>query len=783
MIELEIDGQRIEVEAGSTIIEAADALGIYIPRYCYHKKLSVAANCRMCLVEVEKVGKPLPACATPVMQDMKVTTRSAKALAAQRDVLEFLLVNHPLDCPICDQGGVCELQDYAMGYGKGHSNFNEAKLAATYSDIGPLISTWMTRCIKCTRCVRFGDEIAGMRELGLVNRGASTEVSTYLPHFVDSELSANITDICPVGALTVKPSQYQDRNWELHEHPSIAPHDCIGSNIYLHTQGHAHFPQRKLVNVVPRENDDVNESWISDRDRFAFYGLQHKDRVTVPLMNHQKKWIETSWQRVLAEVADKLLAIVQHQGPDQIAFIASPSSTTEELYLFQKLARELGCHNIDHRLRQQDFHESESFPACSNGLSLSAIEEQDCIVIIGSHVRHEQPMFSHRLRKAFLNDALLYSINPRDFEYNFELSGKDITSDLLLSIAKLAKALGVNHSSLVDVEVDTFHTDLARQIAGSESPTFVLGAYALEHVQSTAIRALVAEIEAQTEIKMVWLTQGANTAGAWLAGAVPHRNAGGKVIENPGLCATELLSEKPVRAYVLLNVEPEADVVNPSAAIRALEQAGLVVSLSQLASPTMKSVADYILPIAAHHENAGSFINLMSNEQSFVAASVPTAESKPAWKVLRALATFLELDGFHFQHVAQVRSELQEIERAPVTERADFVFTLRSAEGLQRYAPVPIYRSDALVRRSAPLAASNLSVKSSVTIHPDTALQCSLVGQDKVKVKQGDMSCVVPLIIDNRVAPGIVDLAAGPTEGEGVVFGSGHGNIQLEAVL
>ena len=777
MINLEIDGQPLSVDQGTSIIEAAESIGVYIPRYCYHKKLSIAANCRMCLVEVEKVGKPLPACATPVTQDMKVWTRSEKTIAAQRDVLEFLLINHPLDCPVCDQGGVCELQDFSIGYGKGRSHFDEQKLSVSKENIGPLVETWMTRCIKCTRCVRFGEEIAGMRELGVINRGEKSEIITYLKTFVDSELSANITDICPVGALTAKPSRYKARNWELHESAGIAPHDCVGSNIYFHTQGHAHHPEREVVNVVPRENEEVNETWISDRDRFSYLGLQHEDRCLSPMLKQNGQWKKVTWQRVLPEIVDRLTAILQNQGADQLAFLSSPNATTEEMYLLQKLARALGCHNVDHRLRQQDINVHEVMPEQALGVRLSDIENCDQIVLVGSNVRLEQPLVAHRIRQAALDMATVSTINPKRFDCYFEVKAEDITDDIVLSLAKLSKALGLQEESLSTVQPDAFHSSLAKDLLASEQPLILLGLYAAEHPYAMTIKALAERIEAQTAIKVGWLTAGANTAGAWRAGMVPHRNAGGEKVNAPGLSAYHALGESPVRAYLLLQLEAESDVANPAAALGALDQAGLVICLSAFASEKMKAVADFILPIAPFMQNMGSFTNVAGDEQVFTAASVPHGHAKPAWKIIRAIANYFQLEGFSYSNIESLRNELKALDYNCGSDLLPLALPEKSA-GLQRYAGVPIYDTDALVRRSSPLQQSNLTALARVTVHSETASRLQLKEGMPIVVQQGDSQVSLPLAIDDRIAENVVVVPAGCNATAG--FGQGHGPVVIK---
>jgi NADH-quinone oxidoreductase subunit G len=777
MIDLEIDGQSVTVAEGTSIIEAAEQLDIYIPRYCYHKHLSIAANCRMCLVEVEKARKPLPACATPVTQDMKVLTQSKAAIDAQRSVLEFLLINHPLDCPICDQGGVCELQDFALGYGNSHASFSENKNCVTSDNIGPLIETWMTRCIKCTRCVRFGDEIAGLRELGVVNRGEHSEISTYVNKFIDSELSANITDICPVGALTPKPSRYQARNWELQEHESISQHDCVGSNIYIHSRAGDRSGQRHVMNVVPRENVELNETWLSDRDRFSYCGLQSEDRCLSPMMKHKGEWVTSTWQRVLPEIVDRTRAIITHQGEDQLAFLASPSSTTEELYLLQKLARAVGTNNIDHRLRQQAFDHAESMPQNALGLGFEDIESCESILLVGSNIRHEQPLLSHRVRKAFLDDAIISAINPCDFNFNFDLSDKMITADLLLSVAQLAKALGVQHDALNAIADNAVAQNIAESLLQAENSLILFGNYAAESASAMQIKALAQAIEEQTEVKVGLLSSGANTAGAWLAGAVPHRDASGAQLSQPGKHVGQLLGDEPVRAYFLLNFEVEHDVAQTAAALKALKASGLVVCLSPFVSPLMKEYADFILPIAPFAENSGTLVNVAGVQQAFKACSYPHGDARPAWKVLRVMANFFDLDDFDYSSTEAVMQELIDLEQAGITNKLELTPTVSQAGVLRRYAYQPIYATDALVRRSQPLQQTALAENAIVRVNAATAEANNLVGAVKVEVIQGDDALQLPLRIDNSLADCVVALPSGLVELQG--FGAGHSEIQV----
>lgn len=663
MIEFELDGKAVSVQEGTTIIEAADDAGVYIPRFCYHKKLSIAANCRMCLVEVEKSGKPLPACATPITPSMKVKTKSDMAIKAQRDVMEFLLINHPLDCPICDQGGECELQDLSMGFGQSNSEYNEPKRAVYSQDIGPLIETEMTRCIQCTRCVRFGEEVAGLREMGVVNRGEKEEIGTYVQHFLQSEISGNIIDICPVGALTNKPARYAMRGWEVKEQASIAPHDCVGTNLFLHTRGHEYSKERTVFRSVPRENESINETWMSDRDRFAVEGMYHSDRVYKPLMKKHGEWVEVEWEYALDAIAHLTSHIQKESGVDQIAGIADYSSTTEEYYLLQKLMRDLGSNNIDHRIRETDFSDQQIRPLFPRlNQSVANIEALDTILLVGSNVRFEQPMISARIFKATQDNLSVMAVNPEAYPFVFPLAEKMIANDIIQSLAEIVKALSIA-AQKPSVGLDSITPSenalkIAEKLLSTKRAAIFIGAYALHHPHASVIRTLVHHMADLTGATAGILSDGANSAGAWIAGCIPHRATAGAV-SRQGRDAKALLTTDPVAAYFILNAELDCDSAYPEKAIAALTAAKLVVCLSSFASEKMRAYADFILPIAVHAENEGTFINASTDWQTFSAASIPHGESKPAWKVLRVLANKMNLPGFTYQTATDVRDDIK----------------------------------------------------------------------------------------------------------------------------
>ena len=786
MLELTIDDKTVSVEEGATIIEAADLMGIYIPRFCYHKKLSIAANCRMCLVEVEGSRKPLPACATPVTANMKVYTASKMALEAQRIVMEFLLVNHPLDCPICDQGGVCELQDLAVGFGNCHSEFEETKVAVNSPDLGPLIDTHMTRCIKCTRCVRFGEEIAGISELGVLNRGEHSTIANYMSKLVSSEMSANVIDICPVGALTAKPSKYSYRGWEAHEHPFIAAHDCVGSNIYIHCRRHDNTESREIMSVVPRQNETINEAWISDRDRFSYQALSHEDRVLQPMIKQQGQWKTVGWQRALVEVADKLRTLTEKYQDNALAAIASPNSTTEECYLLQKLTRALGSSHIDYRIREQDFSDQQGNNIATQlGMPIEAIESLDVVLLVGSNVRQEQPIISHRIHQASQSGAAILSLNPVDYDAIFPVQHSIVASNLVNSLGQVAKVLLdeklAKDDALSAITVSDSAKAIAAQLKQAKTGSLLLGEYALGHPQASQIRALARLIEQHTAITVGSLTVGANAAGAHIAGAVPYQGPAGQSIKAPGRNAYELLTDQPTKAYLLLGTELEHDCAYPAAALHALSEASLVVCLSSYTTPAMLKYADFILPTAPFAENSGTFVNASGSWQSFSAATIPQGDSKPAWKVLRALAGFMMVDGFEYQTGHQVLAELQaQLDaRDEQTSESDIQLpdAYETSNDLLRLAPWPIYRSDGFVRRSEALQAMHNQTDLCITVSRDTAKRLGLVVGDMTTATQGHMSVQLPVRVDDRLGNNVVVIPSGCEETQG--FGQASAPVTL----
>lgn len=763
-VHIEIDGEKLEVPQGQMLIEAADEAGINIPRFCYHKKLSIAANCRMCLVDVANSGKPLPACATPVSEGMKVCTTSAKTRDAQRAVMEFLLINHPLDCPICDQGGQCELQDVAMEYGQSGSRYTEPKRVIKDKNLGPLISTEMTRCIHCTRCVRFGTEIAGVREMGATGRGEFMEIGTYIERSVDSELSGNIIDLCPVGALTSKPFRFKARAWELKGFPSLSMHDCVGSNTFFHVLNN------KVLRALPRENELLNEVWLSDRDRFSYEGLNHADRLQQPQIKREGEWETVDWQTALQFAVEKLRVVVDQEGASQLGAILSPNATVEESYLFQKLFRAIGCYNIDHRTRMIDgAHQAYlgSYPHL--GIALNDVENQEAIVLIGSDIRKEQPIIAHRIRKAILNGAQVVSIAPCEIDFNFDgaVQVVDRSVDLTQSLLEVIKAI-MNENPQVQIQLPhPLVTELAeitpnkiailaaQALKNKAKVSVLLGQYVITHPQASKLYALTRWLALILEATWGEMSFGANSAGAWLAGTVPHRLPMGESEEHEGLTAHQMW-EAPRRAYVLMNVEPEYDTMTPHLAKEALMQASTVVVLSCYDNPHYREYADVILPMTPVSEMAGTYVNGLGDWCSFQAAVMPLGESRPAWKILRVLANIWEIRGFGYETLGEVLEEVLAL-RQTKPHYADNLVSMpygvesarkqlkKSDQQWIRLAPISLYRVDNIVRRANALQETADAQWAMVKIHPEAGKHHGLSEGQSVWVVQEGRRSAAPL--------------------------------------
>ncbi len=704
-VNIEINGKPVKARKGEMIIRVTDANGAYVPRFCYHEKLAVAANCRMCLVEVEKAPKPLPACATPVMEGMKVFTRSPKAIAAQRAVMEFLLINHPLDCPICDQGGECELQDLAVGFGRDVSRFTERKRAVPDENLGPLIATDMTRCIHCTRCIRFTEEIAGIQELGMVGRGEQMKVRRYIETTVDHELSGNVIDLCPVGALVSKPYRFSARAWEMSAVPLVSPHDGVGSNLY------GHVLRGRLMRIVPRQNEAINEIWLADRDRFSYEGVYSAERLERPMVRENGQWVETDWESALAKAAEGLRAQAGSLG-----VLASPSSTLEELYLSARIARGLGSAHVDSRLRQLDVRDQANDPLYpSLGMRIADIDALDGLLVVGSNLRREVPILAHRVRKAALRGAQVALVNPAAFRYYFPLAASlesapaSLVGDLAAVLAAALESAGQSapaHLAQVvrSASVGEAHRAAAAALAHGEKRAVWLGALALRHPHFADLRALAAAIAQVTGASFGVLAEGANAAGAYLAGAVPHRAAGGKSAETIGLSAAEMLSQ-PLSGYLLVGTEPWLDAPD-SAAEQTLGQAKFVVAVTPFASETLRRVAHVLLPAGTFAETSGTYVNLEGLWQSQTGAAQPVGEARPGWKVLRVLGNLLDLANFEYLSSEQIREELAGL-CGGGTAYAAPAYTARytvvpNAKAV-RVLDLPMYQIDALVRRAPSL--------------------------------------------------------------------------------
>ncbi|MFC7302139.1 NADH-quinone oxidoreductase subunit NuoG [Cognatiluteimonas weifangensis] len=709
-----IDGVELAAPKGSMIIQAADRAGIAIPRFCYHDKLSIAANCRMCLVDVEKMGKPAPACATPVMDGMQVRTRSEKALRAQRNVMEFLLINHPLDCPVCDQGGECELQDLSLGYGRSVSRFSERKRIVADEDLGPLVATDMTRCIHCTRCVRFTAEIAGTYELGGMMRGEQMQIGTYDGKPLTTELSGNVIDVCPVGALTNKVFRFRARPWELIARESLGYHDALGSNLFVHAR------RGDVMRTVPRDNDAVNECWLSDRDRYSHQGLYAEDRATTPLLRVARNgddgdWREASWDEALAKAAQIL---GEHRG-DALGVLVHPATSNEEGTLLARLAQALGSGNLDHRIAQQDL--ADGAVAEVFGMPVADIEQADAIVVVGSQLRYEVPLLQARVRKASLHGTKVHVVNPVDFEFTFEIASKRIVPP-----SQLAAALG-------QVELGE-----ARRVA------VILGGVAESSPYASAIRAAARAFAEAHGAALCRIPQGANALGLARHGVLP------------GARDAQAMLRDPRAAYVLYGIEPGLDFADQALAMQALGQAQ-VVAFSQFACQSTRKVADVILPIGALPEIDAILTNLDGFDQHAVAAGKLPGEARAGWRVLRALGGALDAAGFDFTELDEMRAAAAPQTVAVARGTAAPV----SGNGLELAVSQAIYRSDAVVRRAAALQAHPLTVGARIVLHPDDARPLGLADKAVARVAAGQGVATLPVALDARVAPGCAWIESG----------------------
>lgn len=774
MVELTIDGIKVDAPEGSMVIQAAHDAGVYVPHFCYHKKLSIAANCRMCLVDVEKAPKPLPACATPVTNGMVVRTRSEKAIAAQKSVMEFLLINHPLDCPVCDQGGECQLQDLAVGYGGSESRYKEEKRVVAAKSMGPLISTEaMQRCIHCTRCVRTGEEIAGVQEVGMLNRGEHAEITTFVGRAVESELSGNMIDVCPVGALLSKPFRFNARTWELARRRSVSPHDSVGANLVLQAK------MDKVLRVVPFENDEVNECWISDRDRFSYEGLYTEDRLTRPMVRGDDgQWREASWNDAMQTIVAGMNAVREKFGADQLGCIGSATSTTEELALLARLGRALGTENVDFRLRQTDARLDGALAGVPwLGMPLTALNELDRVLVVGSFLRKDHPLMAQRLRQAVKRGAQVSFIDSAaDNPLLNAIAGRMTVapSQLANSLAQVLVAVAKAKDSAVPAGLEGVQASAeAQQIADSlvsgERVAILLGNMAVNSDQASVIAANANAIAQASGAKLGFLTAGGNTVGGYLANAVPGKG---------GLTAEQMLAQT-LRAYLVLNVEPALDSDLGERAVETLKSATFSVALTSYRSAA-EQWADVMLPVSPFTETSGTFVNAEGRVQSFKGAAAPVGDTRPAWKVLRVLGNLFQLDGFDDETSESVRDSVM---AAGVESRLSNQINLAAsvlpaASGLERVADVPIYRSDALVRRSAPLQETPASAAPTARMAAATLAQLGLADGDLVKVRSSQGEVSLPAQLDDTVALNSVRVATAFSET--AALGSAFGQLTVE---
>ncbi len=783
MATIEVDGKTLEVENGKMLIEATDAAGIYIPRFCYHEKLSIAANCRMCLVEIEKAPKPMPACATPIMDGMKVFTKSALAREAQKGTMEFLLINHPLDCPVCDQGGECPLQDQALGYGKGDSRYHENKRVVSNPDIGPLIATEMTRCIHCTRCVRFGEEVAGVMEMGAPGRGEFTKIGTFLSRPIDSEVSGNMIDLCPVGALTSKPYRFSARSWELQNYSSISPHDCVGSNIQIQTL-------RDVVErVLPIENPEVNQCWIADRDRYSYQAVNSEARLTKPMIKDGDGWKQVHWQVALKHAVAGLQTVIDSGSANDIGGLANATSTLEEFYLLQKLIRGIGSNNIDHRLQQVDFSDDDIaplFPALES--AIAELDTLKAVLLVGANVRKEQPLLSLRLRHAVEhNGAKAASLNIMDYPQNYPMGENWVVApdQMVASLARVARSV----ASKQKVELPAQIAGVAAQsdddpaitdglIEAGDAGLIILGANAQQHAQASMLKAISQWICQQTGAKLGQLAP-ANSAAGWIGGCLPQRSANGQVTE-AGMNAGQMLGSG-CRGYLLLGTEPELDAIDGKSAQQAMQNADFVVQISAFQSAAAREYADVLLPMTPFTESAGTFVNCEGRVQKSSVAAPPKDDARPGWKILRVLGNFMEIEGFSYLTSEDVCAEISLDQLAPSARLNEWRLgdlPAGSNEGLQRIVDMPMYRGEVTLRHAHALQITADNAAPAARLHPETIAQLNLSPEQSVSVVNGSGQVTLPLKADLQVPVDCVYIAAGSIESTSIGI---QGSLRLSA--
>ncbi len=766
MINLEIDGKQVQVENGATVMEAANKLGVFVPHFCYHKKLSIAANCRMCLVQVEKAPKPLPACATPATEGMKVQTSSEYAKKAQEGVMEFLLINHPLDCPICDQGGECQLQDLAVGYGNGASRYQEEKRVVVNKNLGPLISTDMTRCIHCTRCVRFGQEIAGVMELGQAGRGEHSEILAFVGKTVDSELSGNVIDLCPVGALTSKPFRYSARTWELSRRKSVSPHDGLGSNLIVQVK------QDRVMRVLPLENEAINECWLSDKDRFSYEGLNSPERLTKPMMKTNGVWAEAEWPEALQAVADGLNAVKAKHGADAIAALASPHQTLEELYLLNKVVRGMGSNNIETRLRQTDRSADGKLSGAPwLGMKIADIASLKSVLIVGSTLRKDHPLIANRFRQTAKKGLQINLVHAVDDDLLMKVVNKAIVrpSGLAQTLAAIAKSIAEIQGSGLATEiaavinsamVSNESNAIAKSLLDKEKTAVLLGNFAEHHPDAATLHVLAQEIARLSGATLGFLGAAANSVGA----AIVNANS------NAGAPFGAKVAQSPLHACLMLGIEPEFDCAAPATTINTLKSAEFVVALSAFQTSAI-NYANVILPIAPFTETAGTFINTEGTVQKFNGVVKPLGEARPAWKVIRVLGNMLGLDGFNQDNVDAIRNEiapdLQAFVNAKLNNeiRGAAIALQAPATGIERIAEVPIYAADALVRRAPSLQKSADAKNAKIAfLASDVFANLGLVDGADVRIAQGAGAAILKAKCDATLPAGCVRVASAISE-------------------
>ena len=754
MLNLEIDGKPVQVAPGATVMEAAHKLDIYVPHFCYHKKLSIAANCRMCLVQVEKAPKPLPACATPVAEGMKAWTHSELAVAAQKAVMEFLLINHPLDCPICDQGGECQLQDLAVGYGPSGSRYTEAKRVVFHKNLGPLVSAEeMARCIQCTRCVRFGQEIAGVMELGMIGRGEHSEIVSFVGRTVDSELSGNMIDVCPVGALTSKPFRYAARTWELSRRKSVSPHDGLGSNLIVQVKND------RVMRVLPLENEAVNECWISDRDRFSYEALNGAERLAAPMIRQGGVWVTVDWQAALEFTAHALADIAARHGGAAIGTLVSPQATLEEMALAARLTRGLGSDSIDFRLRQSDF----STGVAENGIPwlgmpVADVSALDRALVVGSFLRKDHPLLAQRLRQAAKKGAQVSMLHAVADDWLLPLAHASVVapSQLPRALAGIAVAAARNAGkpvppALAGVEPSAAAAAIAASLATGERKAVFLGNLAEQHVEAGQLFALAQWLAEITGATLGCLTEGANSVGGYLVGALPQAR---------GLDAQAMLRD-PRKAYLLLHAEPELDCANPAAARAALHAAEFVAVLSPFAHGA--DYASVLLPVGPFTETAGTFVSCEGRAQAFNGVVKPLGETRPAWKVLRVLGSLLGFPGFDFATIDEARATLPAADIARRLGNRTGVPRAAPAApgaGFERVADIPIYSADALVRRAPSLQQTADAAPPAARMNAATLQRAGVAAGAPVRIRQGGGEATLAAVVDASVPDGAARISA-----------------------